>query len=54
MRIANPAGWTGYGANLWGLTASNGPGHFGVTTDGHERRYFGYSARGVGLRDSRR
>jgi hypothetical protein len=48
--IANPAGWTGYGANLWGLTASNGPGHFGVTADGHERQYFGYAARGVGLR----
>jgi hypothetical protein len=48
--IANPAGWTGYGENLWGLTASNGPGHFGIVTDGRERRYFGYSARGVGLR----
>ncbi len=48
--IANPAGWTGYGENLWGLTASNGPGDFGVVADGRQRRYFGYSARGVGLR----
>ncbi len=23
--IANPGGWTGYGANVWGLTASDGP-----------------------------
>jgi hypothetical protein len=23
--IANPSGWTGYGPNLWGLTASDGP-----------------------------
>jgi hypothetical protein len=48
--IANPAGWTGYGENLWGLTASNGPGDFGIAADGRQRRYFGYSARGVGLR----
>ena len=48
--IANPAGWNGYGKNLWGLTASNGPGHFGIATDGQQRQYFGYSARGVGLR----
>ncbi|MEO8778437.1 MAG: glucoamylase family protein [Rhodanobacter sp.] len=48
--IANPAGWTGYGNNLWGLSASSGPGYFGITTDGHDRQYFGYAARGVGLR----
>ena len=31
--IANPGGWTGYSANLWGLTAGDGPG--------------GYTARGA-------
>ena len=31
--IANPGGWTGYGENLWGITASDDP--------------FGYSARGA-------
>ncbi len=48
--IANPGGWTGYGANVWGLTASNGPG--GMLVVGHSpqpRRYYGYTARGAGL-----
>ena len=48
--IANPARWAGYGENLWGLTASNGPGYFGIATKGQTRQYFGYSARGVDLR----
>jgi hypothetical protein len=26
--VANPGGWTGYGANLWGLTASDYPGGY--------------------------
>jgi len=26
--IANPGGWTGYGENLWGLTASDDPGGY--------------------------
>ena len=26
--IANPAGWHGYGADIWGLTACDGPGDF--------------------------
>ncbi len=47
--IANPGGWTGYGKNVWGLTASNGPGGFIV--DGKDRRevFQGYTARGAGL-----
>jgi hypothetical protein len=43
--IANPGGWTGYGENVWGLTASNGPAD--VVIDGHE--FHGYTARGVGV-----
>jgi hypothetical protein len=43
--IANPGKWTGYGANVWGLTASNGPGD---VVDG-DRTFKGYSARGAGL-----
>ena len=43
--IANPGKWTGYGANVWGLTASNGPGDI---VDG-DRSFKGYSARGAGL-----
>ncbi|MHB1058625.1 MAG: glucoamylase family protein [Rhodanobacter sp.] len=47
--IANPDGWTGYGPNVWGLTASNGPG--GIVVEGHGRRmeFHGYTARGAGL-----
>jgi len=43
--IANPGKWTGYGAQVWGLTASNGPGD---VKDG-KRKFDGYSARGAGL-----
>jgi hypothetical protein len=48
--IANPAHWKDYGANIWGLTACNGPGDFTFkTADGKTREFFGYSARGAGL-----
>ncbi|OOG60498.1 Tat pathway signal protein [Rhodanobacter sp. B05] len=47
--IANPGKWTGYGANVWGLTASNGPGDFKVQSVDGEREFEGYSARGAGL-----
>jgi len=47
--IANPSGWTGYGANMWGLTASNGPGEIEVSDETGDRQYYGYTARGAGL-----
>lgn len=47
--IANPAGWTGYGENVWGLTASNGPGEATTKVDGKERKFHGYTARGAGI-----
>ncbi|MDE1895222.1 MAG: Tat pathway signal protein [Xanthomonadaceae bacterium] len=48
--IANPGHWTGYGSNVWGLTASNGPGNVRVTgADGTVRQFDGYTARGAGL-----
>jgi hypothetical protein len=47
--IANPGGWTGYGANMWGISASNGPGGLTVKIGGKERRFHGYVARGAGL-----
>lgn len=47
--IANPGGWTGYGPNVWGLTASNGPGGLVVKGAGGERTFHGYTARGAGL-----
>ncbi len=48
--IANPGHWTGYGKNVWGLTASNGPGGIVVKDQsGGERTFYGYTARGAGL-----
>ena len=47
--IANASHWTGYGANVWGLTASNGPGNVVVRGNDGTRRFYGYTARGAGL-----
>ena len=47
--IANPGKWTGYDANVWGLTACNGPGDIVARTDDRTRNFMGYSARGAGL-----
>ena len=46
--IANPGGWRGYGADIWGLTACDGPGGFTARIDGRVRRFHGYAARGPG------
>ncbi|HEX4056093.1 MAG TPA: glucoamylase family protein [Tepidisphaeraceae bacterium] len=45
--IDNPAKFDGYGANCWGITASDGPGPVTRTIKGIERQFFGYDARGV-------
>jgi hypothetical protein len=46
--IANPKHFTGYGANIWGLTASNGPGDtIWELNDGKKMEFFGYLARGA-------
>ena len=48
--IANPGHWTDYGKNVWGLTASNGPGDIVVKDQrGNERKFYSYTARGAGL-----
>ncbi|RZJ32484.1 MAG: Tat pathway signal protein [Brevundimonas sp.] len=49
--IDNPMGWAGYSANVWGLTACDGPGDFVQVIDGTPRQFFSYSARGPGDRD---
>ncbi|WP_240320883.1 glucoamylase family protein [Sphingomonas crusticola] len=49
--IRNPGGWDGYGPNVWGLTACDGPGDFTIMQDGVTRQYYSYSARGPGDRD---
>jgi hypothetical protein len=49
--IANPGGWTGYGPDIWGLTACDGPGDFTIDIGGRSREFFSYSARGPDDRD---
>lgn len=49
--IANPDGWKGYGADVWGLTACDGPGDLVLTVDGKERTFRGYAARGMASYD---
>ncbi len=49
---ANPMGWDGYSADIWGLTACDGPGIGRLTVRGVEWPVRGYSARGpVGFPD---
>lgn len=50
---ADPGGWKGYGSNLWGLTASDGPGSFQDVIDGRTRTFRGYWARGAAEGDVR-
>lgn len=46
--VDNPNKWTGYSGDIWGWTASDGPGGAqGKIVNGIERRFMGYSARGV-------
>ena len=45
--VRNPGGFTGYGANLWGLSACDGPMDQSLTIDGRERQFRTYAARGA-------
>jgi hypothetical protein len=49
----NPQGWKGYGEDVWGLTACDGPVDGTFTIDGRSRRFHTYMARGAGLREVR-
>ena len=44
----NPGGWRGYGADAWGLTASDGPLDSTLVIDGRARTFHTYWARGAG------
>lgn len=46
--IDNPNRWTGYSGEIWGWTASDGPGGYKAMVGGTERSFQGYSARGMG------
>src|SRR3546814_720458 len=50
--IENPMNWEGYGKNVWGLTASDGPQRTVQVYKGEEREFRHYSARGAGMRDA--
>ena len=50
--IENPMQWKGYGENVWGLTASDGPQHTVQEYRGEQREFLDYSARGVGFREN--
>jgi len=43
----NPNGYIGYGPNFWGITAGDGPGNEEMRESGRDRRFFGYTDRGV-------
>jgi hypothetical protein len=45
--IDNPLGWRGYGADIWGLTASDGPADVELPVQGVARRFWSYTARGA-------
>lgn len=43
----NPRGYKGYGRDLWGITAGDGPGNREMRESSRDRRFFGYMSRGV-------
>jgi hypothetical protein len=47
--IANPQHWSGYGENVWGLTASDGPIDATYDYQGQPRKFQTYAPRGAGL-----
>jgi len=47
----NPMGWTGYGPDLWGLTACDGPADVTLDVAGRRRTFRTYAARGPGAFD---
>ena len=51
--MENPNRWRDYGADAWGLTASDGPLDTTMTVDGASRRFYTYSARGAAATEVR-
>jgi hypothetical protein len=46
--IANPEGWAGYGRDIWGVTACDGPADVEREFGGRQRRFISYAGRGMG------
>jgi hypothetical protein len=51
--IANPMGWRGYGADIWGLSASDGPVDATLPVNGVQRQFWSYTARGTSHTETR-
>jgi hypothetical protein len=49
--ISNPGGWKGYGPEVWGLTACDGPIDASLEYKGSRRQFRTYSARGLAYND---
>ena len=49
---ANPLGWKGYGGDIWGITACDGPADVQRPYRGELRRFISYAGRGVGGHDT--
>ena len=45
---ANPLGWKGYGGDIWGITACDGPADVVLPYRGKKRRFRSYAGRGAG------
>jgi hypothetical protein len=50
---ANPGSFSGYGPDVWGLTACDGPADVTLDANGRRVRFFSYAARGAGAGDVR-
>jgi hypothetical protein len=50
--IRNPMDWKGYGPNIWGLSASDGPVDIELPYLGQQRRFYSYIDRGVDINKS--
>lgn len=46
--IRNPRGWKGLGADVWGVSACDGPADVELPYGGETRRFWTYAGRGVG------
>jgi len=46
--IANPEGWAGYGRDVWGVTACDGPADVKRAFGGRTRKFRSYAGRGMG------
>jgi hypothetical protein len=51
--IANPGGFAGYGEDVWGLTACDGPAEVTLGVGSRRVRFYSYAARGAGAGDVR-